>query len=1298
MRLVKLSVQRFQCIESAELELGPHLNILYGPNDLGKSSLAWAIRAVLLLQHGSAHAERFSSWYASGEPRVVLTFCDDSGRYWRVTKTFGGSTGRSELESSKDGQVFTMEEKARSVDEKLRVLLRWGLATPGGKGRTAVPESFLTHVLLADQAQDSVRKILFEPKLDKDPDESGRERLVAALGALAQDQLFKTILDEAAEHTQRAFNTKGGRRRSAQSPWLETIERINALRAKKDQFEAQVKDTALVEARIKDLHERHDSVAGELTEADESHRVAVRQLESQKQRDVFHGEVQSLQQRIRDAESMAKEIEVASGGATKLESDAAAAREGAKQAAGRAAQADTELNTLRRQLDTTLHDDPDTERKMTELQAEVVRIESRVRDALAVVSAATDSLQAAGKLAQDLAAEDAAVKKTSAIAGATDAAAAVASREVERTRKTLADAQERQRDARSSGRAQARELRRKDLDNQSLSLASKHSRIEAAVQRAQQVGQLSAQRANAETAMQATRDKLTAARGEIGVYEAEYAKLEAARTVLAQLHVYGRLRQLREELAKATQAGEDADRERRRAAELRERAERLGSEVRADLPAAERIQELDGLRQQLQVAEAALGGGLSVEIRQKRSLTVRSTRDGATDPAATGSELITLTAKRSIALAIDDLLDVEITGGEEAARRAAAELRARWLREGESVLVEHGFASVEELRLARVRTDAALREVADALREAENAEKRASLVGNVDVAAIREQLVAAEGELGAADREDLAMRFARLGDSWQTGLRTRSVELEAQLESSRSKLEQKRAGVAKLEAQLDVQQGEAARLKAEVEQAQAELTEPWAVVVATCKADQRMLATEQQDIERQIAALATGASEEEAAADAAVVAAGVALQTAEVNAQAKQDAAQTARVAQVRASTRLDGIRTTARQCDAQGVWASRLDGGDASLPVDAWEAAVRRAESQLQRERAAHTDATAALTDARAAHDSAVQTLRTRVQDAEDASRKARSRSDATEAHLKELIAQHAAAVVSLSEMKVKVAGINVDELRAEIAKRRTRMLELEPEMDRIEETDVTALEHKVGGLRAELRDLDEELAKARGALEHVGGAVVRERLAEIGQAILQAEQREHEVEVEYEAWRLLHDTLRQAESTESAHLGRALAEPVGARFRQLTGGRYGDIELGAKLEAGGIHVAGGLREIAALSAGTQDQLATLLRVCIAQQLRSAIILDDHLTQSDPHRVAWFNAMLREAAESVQIILITCRPQEVLAADELCGPGEARRASADGRVHAVDLAAVIRRFDVARPTTTARHSRELEV
>ncbi|HEX2690049.1 MAG TPA: hypothetical protein VHN14_25710, partial [Kofleriaceae bacterium] len=137
--------------------------------------------------------------------------------------------------------------------------------------------------------------------------------------------------------------------------------------------------------------------------------------------------------------------------------------------------------------------------------------------------------------------------------------------------------------------------------------------------------------------------------------------------------------------------------------------------------------------------------------------------------------------------------------------------------------------------------------------------------------------------------------------------------------------------------------------------------------------------------------------------------------------------------------------------------------------------------------------------------------------------SRQARHRSDTAEADHKQLIARHTAAVVGVSEMKVKIAGIDVDELRAEVAKRRARMGALEPEAGGVGEADVAAGAQQVGRLRAALRELDDELAKARGALEQVGGAVVRERLAEIGQVIERAKEREREVEVEYEAWRQL-------------------------------------------------------------------------------------------------------------------------------------------------------------------------------
>ena len=231
MRLVRLSVEHFQCIRSADLDFGRGLNVLYGPNDLGKSSLAWAIRAVLLLQHNAAAHERFVSWYGDGEPRVALTLCDDEDRYWRVTKTFGGAgSGRSHLESSKDGRTFITEVSGRQVDDRLRTMLRWGIQRPGGQGPRGFPTSFLTQVLLAEQ--DNVPQVLFDGSLVKDPDESGRLRLTEALNVLAQDPLFKKVLDAAQARVDVAFTPTGQQRRGKGSPFVEISDQLNLMAAR----------------------------------------------------------------------------------------------------------------------------------------------------------------------------------------------------------------------------------------------------------------------------------------------------------------------------------------------------------------------------------------------------------------------------------------------------------------------------------------------------------------------------------------------------------------------------------------------------------------------------------------------------------------------------------------------------------------------------------------------------------------------------------------------------------------------------------------------------------------------------------------------------------------------------------------------------------------------------------------------------------------------------------------------------------------------------------------------------------
>src|SRR5688572_22753658 len=167
MRLHRLRIVDTAAVREVDVTFGPGLNVLYGPNDLGKSTMADAIRLVLLLPHGSSHSESFVPWTGGGDPLIALTFQTDEQRFWRVTKRFGTS-GMSLLEESRDGTDFDEIAKSRAVDGKLRELLRWGIPEPGGGGGSrSFPTSFLSTVLLSTQAE--VTAVL-KDSLGRDPD------------------------------------------------------------------------------------------------------------------------------------------------------------------------------------------------------------------------------------------------------------------------------------------------------------------------------------------------------------------------------------------------------------------------------------------------------------------------------------------------------------------------------------------------------------------------------------------------------------------------------------------------------------------------------------------------------------------------------------------------------------------------------------------------------------------------------------------------------------------------------------------------------------------------------------------------------------------------------------------------------------------------------------------------------------------------------------------------------------------------------------------------------------------------
>jgi ABC-type transport system involved in cytochrome c biogenesis ATPase subunit len=252
MRIQRIDVTNVAGIAEARVELGPGLNILHGPNELGKSSLVRAIRSVLLLQSTSATAESLFDWYADAPPTVSLTLEQGPGHIWRVRKTFG-SSGESYLEFSKNGRDFSQDSKGREVDGKLQGLLRWGVEVPGGQGRRTrgMPESLITTALLGEQSD--VVGILRRSLAD-DVNASGRERLTEALQAMAEHPLFKQVMLHVQAKVDEAFTGSGRRKRDRTSPWMQVLEDRQAAERRAAEVQQQLDESQAARLRGEELH------------------------------------------------------------------------------------------------------------------------------------------------------------------------------------------------------------------------------------------------------------------------------------------------------------------------------------------------------------------------------------------------------------------------------------------------------------------------------------------------------------------------------------------------------------------------------------------------------------------------------------------------------------------------------------------------------------------------------------------------------------------------------------------------------------------------------------------------------------------------------------------------------------------------------------------------------------------------------------------------------------------------------------------------------------------------------------
>lgn len=249
----RLEVTHCAGIANAGIDFEPGLNVLHGPNELGKSSLVAAIRAALLLQSTSTAAENLFDWNSIEPPATTLVLEQEPGRVWKVRKAFGKG-GHSYLDFSRDGKEFQAEHRGREVEGSLQEILRWGIEAPGGRGgRRGMPSSLITTALLGEQSD--VVAILHQSLAD-DPNASGRERLTEALQALAEDPRFKQVVNAVQAKVDEAFTATGRKRIGRGSPWADLRERREQAAARERDIRQQVDESHGARERVEQLSEQ----------------------------------------------------------------------------------------------------------------------------------------------------------------------------------------------------------------------------------------------------------------------------------------------------------------------------------------------------------------------------------------------------------------------------------------------------------------------------------------------------------------------------------------------------------------------------------------------------------------------------------------------------------------------------------------------------------------------------------------------------------------------------------------------------------------------------------------------------------------------------------------------------------------------------------------------------------------------------------------------------------------------------------------------------------------------------------
>lgn len=178
------------------------------------------------------------------------------------------------------------------------------------------------------------------------------------------------------------------------------------------------------------------------------------------------------------------------------------------------------------------------------------------------------------------------------------------------------------------------------------------------------------------------------------------------------------------------------------------------------------------------------------------------------------------------------------------------------------------------------------------------------------------------------------------------------------------------------------------------------------------------------------------------------------------------------------------------------------------------------------------------------------------------------------------------------------------------------------------------------------EQQRLQNRLGQYQGRMAALGD---RERLQK---QLGQKNQRIAQLEDLYGALSIAQETLEQARRELQRRFAPRITRRAQELLERMTGGRYHSLTMGEDFSLqSGAGQETTLHEILWRSDGTMDQLYLALRLAVAEELtpQAPLILDDALVRFDDVRLKAAMAILKELAQSRQVICFTCQSREQL-------------------------------------------------